>query len=182
MKTARRRASKLHKETQKLNSQFNNYERLNKVSGCQKQVINVSYRDEIYFNRYNWLWYVNGKGYDSNKYIIRLEKDKPQITNGLDSEMKQLNAFTNLKRKIKTLNKQIEQYENATLHKDEDNIYLKGKAIKKSRCIISKYLNKLHSDTNFTIKKVGETCFNMAYNGTYITATHRGNILADGVF
>ena len=92
-----------------------------------------------------------------------------------------LKNFTNLKKKIQTLNNQIKQYETATQSNDKDNIYLKGKQIKKSRCIISKYLNNLKGD-NFKINRVGETCFNMSFSGDYITATHRGNILADGVF
>ena len=155
---------------------------VNNSSCNKKQLITADYNDTIFFNRYKRLWFVNNKSYDSNLYIIRLVKDKSNgHTNQLKKELMCLKNFTNLKKKIQTLNNQIKQYETATLHNDKDSIYLKGNQIKKSRCLISKYLSKLQGD-NFKINRVGETCFNMSFSGDYVKLTHRGNILADGVF
>ena len=165
---------------------------INKYSGVkqEKEFVEITSNDSYHLDKYKRLWIVNGKEYSSLQYSLKLvetktnptPKRKPKAITPLDSELKALTLMDRLKKKVNTLNKQYNAYETAELHKDKDTQYLKGKAIKKSRCIISKYLKQLRQDTNFKLSLVGETVYKMVYSGKYVNVTKRGNILVKGVF
>ena len=112
-----------------------------------------------------------------------VSKAKPQ-TKSLNhtQELKQLQQMNLLKKKLNTLNKQLSAYETATQQQDEDTIFLKGKAIKKSRKTISKYLNNLRADINFKVQTLEDNIYKLIYSGQYVNATSRIELNAKGVF
>ena len=164
----------------------------NEVNGVRqvKEFIGITPNDSYYLDRKNRLWIVNNIPYSSAEYNLRMvkakttptPKRKPKVITPLDSELKALTTMTRLKKKIITLNNQYQAYETAELHKDKDTIFLKGKAIKNTRSIISKYLSQLRKDTKFKVSLIGDTCYKMVYSGEFVKATKRGNILVKGVF
>jgi len=139
-----------------------------------KEVINITLSDSFFFNKHNCSWIVNDKTYPANRFKLRIVKHNPQ---DLERENKQLKTFTDLKKKLLILNKQLKQYDTAT---DTDTKIIKGKAIKKTREILNRYLQQLTKDSyfNYTVND-GNYC--IAYEGKYITATHKG-MTPRGVF
>jgi hypothetical protein len=125
-----------------------------------KQIIAVSYKDEVYFNRYNWLWYVNGIGYDSKKYVIRLDKTKD-----LKCELKALINIDRLKKKLITHFNNIDRIR----YLSGDNKLLKQRQINKGKKVIRNYLTNLKADANFTLESIEKQLI-LWYKGTYANA------------
>jgi len=138
---------------------FNIGEGINKHSGA-KQVITVSYRDEVYFNRYNWLWYVNGRGYDSRKYTIRLDKSMD-----LKAELKALVTLDLLRKKLITHFKNLERIR----YLSGDNKLLKQRQINTGKKVIRNYLTHLKADANFKLESIEKQLI-LWYKGTYANA------------
>jgi len=134
-------------------------EGINKYSGA-KQVILVSYRDSVYFNRIKRKWIINGKAYDSKKYTIRLDK-----TIDLKAELKALVTLDLLRKKLITHFNNLERIR----YLSGDNKLLKQRQINKGKKTIRNYLTHLKADANFNLESIEKQLI-LWYKGTYANA------------